>query len=68
MSRRAGILALTSNAGLWELFMADARELNTIVSDIHSHGKDAVQPELSRLKDNLDRGDSKQFQQDLLCA
>ncbi len=46
--------------------MADRQDLNSIVSDIHSHGKNAVQPELSNLRNNLDGGDSRQFQQDLL--
>jgi len=48
------------------MLMADRQDLNAIVSDIYFHGKNAVQPELSNLRNNLDRGDSKQYQQDLM--
>jgi len=46
--------------------MADRQDLNTIVSDIHYHGKNAVQRDLVNLRDVMDRGDLQQYQQDLL--
>jgi hypothetical protein len=46
--------------------MADRQDLNTIVSDIHFHGKNSVQRDLVNLRDVMDRGDLQQYQQDLL--